>query len=156
MFPNNKLLLEVTSSFSNNTKKENLVLLKELNKYSKSLKLSRAFRIDNNIFIKNYLCKNLFYLIKNNKKKTFLSLLKNLIDTKFNSFSHKGKKITFFRNHKLLQSDINQAYHPDIENFYIKKTKNININYIKNIKNALIFLNLNAKNFSFFFFKNYK
>ena len=86
MFPNNKLLLEITSSFSNNTKKENLVLLKELNKYSKSLKLSRVFRIDNNIFIKNYLYKNLFYLIKNNKKKNFLSLLENLIDTKFNFF----------------------------------------------------------------------
>jgi len=153
MFPSNKLLLEVTSKFSSNTKKENLVLLKELDKYSKSLKLNRAFRIDNNIFIKNYLYKNLFYLIKNNRKKNFLSLLKNLIDTEFKSFSHKGKKITFFRNHKLLQSDINQAYHPDIENFYLKKTKNININYIKNINNALIFLNLNAKKFSMFFLK---
>lgn len=153
MFPNNKLLLEVSFKFSSNTKKENLVLLKELKKYLKSFNLNKALRIDNNIYIKNYLYKNLFYFIKNNKKKDIFSFIKNLINTKFNSFSHKGKKITFFRNHKLLKSDINQAYHPDIKNFYLKKTKNIDINHIKSIKNAFIFLNLNAKNFYFFFLK---
>ena len=152
MFPNNSLLLGVSSKFTQYIKQENSLLLKEINKSNLDF-VDLNIKPGYNIYLKNYLYKNLFYFIKNNKKRQILKLLEDINSTIINDHKINGKSILFFLNYRLLHNDINQAYHPEIQKFNLRKNKDIKIDDIKNIKNALFFLNNNANNYFKFFLK---